>query len=403
MEIAFNTANKLKIEVDKSNHPFIANRISKFVANPSNFIVAILLGNNIALVVYSIFSEKILTTALIDSGWGIFKSPFVVFIIQTILATLVILLFAEFIPKVLFRKRSNRLLFFFALPITFIYYILYPLIWIFTKMGRLILYKKVKNMPKNIAPSFTFDDIDYLIDEFTPNNNKDVEHQQEMLMAQNVIDLKNVRIRECMRPRAEVVAAEIEDEIDEVRQKMIATGLSKIIIYKDSIDNTLGYVHAFDFFKNPKKVAEILKNTITVPETMQADKLLKYFIANNKSIVIVVDEYGGTSGIVTLEDIMEEIFGEIYDEFDDVQTIVEEEIKKGVYHLSARLEIDYLNEKYDFNLPVSDSYETLGGMLMLEHGDIPDEGDELEIAAYCFKVLKATDNKVVLVELEIRN
>jgi CBS domain containing-hemolysin-like protein len=222
-----------------------------------------------------------------------------------------------------------------------------------------------------------------------------------MVMAQNVIDLKNVRVRECMRPRAEVVAAEIEDEIDEVRQKMIDTGFSKIIIYQNSIDNTLGYVHAFDFFKNPKNVAEILKSTITVPETMQADKLLKYFIANNKSIVIVVDEYGGTSGIVTLEDIMEEIFGEIYDEFDDVQTIVEEEIEKGVYHLSARLEIDYLNEKYDFNLPVSDSYETLGGMLIFEHGDIPDEGDELEIDAYHFKVLKAADNKVVLVELKV--
>jgi CBS domain containing-hemolysin-like protein len=403
MEIAFNTANKLKIEVDKSNHPFIANRISKLIANPSNFIVAILLGNNVALVIYGIFSEKILTLPLSHSGWGIFKSPFVVFITQTILATLVILLFAEFIPKVLFRKRSNKLLFFFALPITVIYYILYPLIWLFTQTGRLILYKKIKNMPQNIAPSFTSDDIDYLIEEFTPSSNKDIEHQQEMLMAQNVIDLKNVRIRECMRPRAEVVAAEIEDEIDEVRQKMIDTGLSKIIIYKDSIDNTLGYVHAFDFFKNPNKVAEILKNTITVPETMQADKLLKYFIANNKSIVIVVDEYGGTSGIVTLEDIMEEIFGEIYDEFDDVQTIVEEESEKGVYHLSARLEIDYLNEKYDFNLPISDSYETLGGMLMLEHGDIPDEGDELEIDTYRFKVLKAADNKVVLVELRIKN
>jgi CBS domain containing-hemolysin-like protein len=399
MEIAFNSANRLKIAVDKSKHTIISKQISHFLQKPANFITAILLGNNIALVIYGIYAENILTPVLRSIPITFFQSSFMIFLMQTIIATLVILVLAEFLPKIIFRKRSNRLLFFFALPLSIIYYILYPLVFIFTKMSRFILFKKAKQIPDNVATSFTSEDIYYLIEEFSSEKNKDLENNQEMIMAQHVIDLKHLKVRECMRPRAEVVAADIDDNVEEVKQKLIETGLSKIIIYKDSIDNTLGYVHALDFFKNPENISQILKKTITVPETMRADSLLRYFIANNKSIVIVVDEYGGTSGIVTLEDVMEEIFGEIYDEFDDTQAIIEQKNDDGSFNFSARLEIDYLNEKYDLGLPVSDSYETLGGLLMQAKGDIPNEADEITVGNCKFTILKASDNKVEEVRL----
>jgi CBS domain containing-hemolysin-like protein len=401
IEIAFVSANKLKIEVDKSNRVFSAQLLSWFTKMPSKFIVFVLLGNNITLVIYGIFAAKLLDPWI--DGWlpEMLNTPSVVLIIQTIIATLVVLVFAEFLPKTLFRINSNKILSAFSIPITLIYVLLYPIVYLFMSLSNALLKHFFKQKTEVKKTSFSPVDIDYYIQEFSNVPNEENEIRQEIQMVQNVMDLQHAKARECMVPRKEIVAIDVHSSLSELQQKFTETGLSKILIYKNSIDDIIGYVHAFDLFNKPKNIREILRKIEVVPETMHGNKLMKEMIDKKRSITVVVDEFGGTSGVITLEDLMEEIFGEIEDEF-DVDDSVERKIDDTRYVFSARSEIDHLNQDFDLNLPESDEYETLAGLITHYHENIPQKGEEIRINdRFVFRILEATDAKIEKVMLTI--
>ncbi len=393
IEIAFISSNKLKIEVDRNSGIWSAAVLSRFTQMPSKLITALLVGNNIALVIYGIYTAKFLTPWIED--WLPINSDGLTLIFQTLIGTFFIVIFAEFLPKILFRINANRTLSFFAPFIILTYYVLYPIVFAFLRFSDFIL-KHLFRVPEAQIKNeqrFTPIDIDHYINEFNTAGRYENDISQEIQMVQNVMDLKNVRVRECMVPRPEIVAMEIHSPLSEINQKMIDTGLSKVLIYKENIDNIVGYVHAFDMFKKPQNIRTILREISTVPEALSANKLLKSMIDEHKSIAVVVDEFGGTSGIVALEDLMEEIFGEIEDEFDSAD-LFEKQLPDGKFIFSGRMEIDYLNEKYNLNLPTSDEYETLGGLITFEHQSIPAKNEEIMIEHFSFRVLQATDTRV---------
>ena len=401
IEIAFVTANKLKIEVDKSNHVFSARLLSHFAKMPSKFIVFVLLGNNITLVIYGIFAAKLLDPWI--DGWlpEVLNTPSVLLIIQTIIATAVVLVFAEFLPKTLFRVNSNKVLSRFSIPVMLIYGLLYPFVYLFMWVSNALLKRFFKHNPEVVHTGFSPVDIDYYIQEFSNVPKEENEIRQEIQMVQNVMDLQHVKARECMIPRMEVVAIDVQSSLSELQQKFTETGLSRILIYKNSVDDIIGYVHAFDLFKNPKTISDILRKVEVVPEAMPGNKLMKEMIDKKRSITVVVDEFGGTSGVITLEDLTEEIFGEIEDEF-DVDDSVERKIDDKRYVFSARSEIDYLNQEFDLNLPESDEYETLAGLITNYHENIPQKGEEIRIDdKFVFRILQATDAKIEKVMLTI--
>ncbi len=401
IEIALLSSNKLQIEVDKNKGLFSAKLISKFIQNPSKLIVAILLGNNIALVIYGISAANILDPWILSWLPQALNNHYILLSIQTLLATGIILIFAEFTPKILFRINANKILSFFAPVITFIYYLIYPLVLLFTKASD-FLFKYIFRTKQQIktTKNFTPIDLDYYLSEYTSSSSGENDISQEIMMVQNAMDLKNVKIRECMRPRNEIVSAEFTSSIEELKEKFISSGFSKIPIYKNNIDNVIGYVHAYDLFQKPDSIKNIIKSIMIVPETMLADKLLKELIDKRKSIAVVVDEFGGTSGIITLEDLAEEIFGEIEDEF-DVDDSFEKKLSENSYIFSARAEIDYLNETYELNLPESEEYKTLSGLIIHYHANIPVKNEEIIIGSFSFKILQASDTKIEKVLLRI--
>ncbi|MDR0438276.1 MAG: hemolysin family protein [Bacteroidales bacterium] len=401
IEIAFVSANKLKIEVDKSNHVFSARLLSRFAKMPSKFIIFVLLGNNITLVVYGIFAAKLLDP-WIDS-WlpEALNIPSIQLIIQTLIATFVVLVFAEFLPKTLFRANSNKVLSAFSIPITLIYVLLYPIVYLFMWLSNALLRRFFKQKTEAQKITFSPIDIDYYIQEFSNVPKEENEIRQEIQMVQNVMDLQHAKVRECMVPRKEIVAVDVNSSLSELQQKFTETGLSKILIYKNSVDDIIGYIHAFDLFKNPKTIRDILRKIEVVPESMLSSKLMKEMIDKKRSITVVVDEFGGTSGIITLEDLMEEIFGEIEDEF-DVRDSAERKIDDKHYVFSARSEIDHLNQEFDLNLPESDEYETLAGLIMNYHESIPQNGEEIHINdKFVFRILQASGAKIEKVMLTI--
>ncbi len=396
MEIAFISANKLKVEVDKKGGGISARILSGFIHKESNFISAMLVGNNIALVVYGIsiaaimqpFFERILPPPL-NSNFGIL-------FLQTIVSATVILVFAEFLPKALFRINPNRFLSVFALPVYLIYYLLFPLVLITIKFSEFILKYFFKLNLRNRKKVFDIVDIDNFLEEFSKSTEKVSEERPELQIFRNAIEFPDIKVRECMIPRTEVVAVANEEQPAQIRSIFSQTGLSKILIYRHTIDNIIGYVHAFDFFSMPKAVNQIIRPVLLVPETMHINKLLKNFIQQQKSIAVVVDEFGGTSGIITIEDIMEEIFGEIDDEY-DVDDLVEKQVSENEYLLSARLEIDYLNRHFGLNLPESDEYETLGGLILKHLESIPEKGQELQIPGFSFRITQVGIKRIELV------
>ncbi len=389
MEIAFVSANKLKVEVDKKSGGYAAKLLSRFTQDESRFISTMLVGNNIALVVYGIAFARLVIMLLPD--W--FHYEWLILIIQTIISSIIILIFAEFIPKALIRISPNATLNFFAIPVQFFYYLLYPVIFVTIKLGELILKKLFNVHISKEGKVFDIVDIDNYIKEFGNNATAHETQSTEMQIFQNAIDFPTTKLRECMIPRTEIIAVDESDSIETVRTRLHETGLSKIITYKDSIDNITGYVHAFDFFKSPEDLGSIIRPIMLVPETMLANKLLKSFIQQNKSIAIVVDEFGGTSGLITIEDVMEEIFGEIDDEY-DVVDMVEKKVSENEYVFSARLEIDYLNETYNLGLPDSEEYETLGGLIVNYFESIPEKNQEIEIDGIIFKILQVSETRV---------
>jgi CBS domain containing-hemolysin-like protein len=328
------------------------------------------------------------------------QSETLLLILQTITATLLVLFVAEFLPKILFRINPNKILKVFGIPAAIFYYLFYPVIYLYIGFSEFLLKKfiKIKFSPDNLV--FSVVDLDNYLKEFSPDYTKQEDLQQEIQMFQNAIDFRSVKLRECMIPRTEIIALDENDSVENLRQTLIKSGHSKIPIYRDSIDNIIGYAHSADIFKNPKTIKSIFRPIIVVPETMLANIVLSMFIQQNKSIAVVVDEFGGTSGIVTMEDVIEEIFGEIDDEF-DVEELTEKQIDDHEYIFSARLEIDYLNENYPLNLPESEEYETLAGLIIHYHQNIPSLKETIILKNLSFEILEASETRIEKVKLRI--
>ncbi len=401
MEIAFISANRLRIEVDKNNGSLAARILSRFIRIPSKFIGAMLLGNNVVLVIFGILMAKVLEEPIHNLLPPLIQTEFWLLLIQTIIATLIVLIVAEFIPKVLFRINPNQVLYIFAIPIAIFYYTFYPVIQIFIGFSEFVLKRFVRIQFSRDHLVFSLIDLDHYLKEYSQDLDQMQEVTQEIQMFQNAIDFRNIKLRECMVPRTEILALDELEPVSKLRDAFISSGHSKIPIYRGSIDNIIGYTHSADLFKNPASVKSIMRNIIVVPEAMLASTALTTFIQENKSIALVVDEFGGTSGLVTMEDVIEEIFGEIDDEF-DVEQLIEKKLTDDEYIFSARLEIDYLNEHYDLNLPESEEYETLGGLIIHYHQSIPDSNDKILINNLEFNILEAANNRIGTINLKIR-
>lgn len=400
MEIAFLSANKLKIELDKNKGILSARLIANFTKQPAHLISAMLVGNNIALVVYGIAIAKKLEPLLGGYLPSDLNNDFLVFLFQTVISTLIILIVAEFLPKILFRINSNAIVNFFAIPLTAFYYIFYPVIFIFIGISEFFMKYILRIRLTGKEYEFSPIDLDNYMRELDTRQLDESEVKQEIQMIQNAMEFHNIKLRECMIPRNEIVAIEENDPVEKLAGLMAETGLSRILVYRGSIDNIIGYVHAFDLFSRPENIQPLIKQIIIAPETMTADKILTTFIQQHKSIALVVDEFGGTSGIVTMEDIIEEIFGEIDDEYDKGDK-TENRISETEFVFAGRHEIDFLNEKYNLNLPESDDYETLAGLILHYHEDIPAKGEEITINGFIFTIIQATNTRIEQVRLRI--
>lgn len=393
MEIAFVSSSRLKHELDLKRNILPARILASFYHHPSKFIGALLLGNNMALVVYGIAMALVLEPAIKNILPPSMHSEFYILFLQTILATLLILIVSEFLPKVFFRIRPNAILKTFAIPVWIFYYLFYPLIFLYIGISEWIIRLFLRVDVSSQKYTFSAIDLDEYVQELQQEKPEDQTFVQEIQMMQNAIEFKNIKLRDCMIPRTEIVAADIDEEIATLRRLFTESGHSKIMIYKETIDNLLGYVHAYDMFKFPKNISQVMRPVEIFPETMAASTVLNLFIKKHKSVAVVVDEFGGTSGIVTMEDIIEEIFGEIEDEYDKDE-VVEKQLSENEYQFSARLEVDYLNEKYQLNLPESEEYETLAGLILHYSESIPPVHEVVEIPPFSFKILKASGNRL---------
>ena len=393
MEIAYVSSNKIHIEIEKKQNSFLANILKKITKRPSKFIATMLVGNNIALVIYGFFMGDLLMEYIPISG-------FAGLLVQTLISTLIILLTAEFLPKVFFQIYANNLFKFFAVPAYF-FYILFSLISEFVIwLSDLVLKIIFKSEGDTVQLTFSKLELGNYISEQMEIVETKEEIDSEIQIFQNALDFSEIKSREAMIPRTEVVAVDIETSPKDLVKIFTDTGLSKILVYQDSIDDILGYVHSFELFKKPTHIRKILMPVIFVPETMLAKDVLNVLSKKRKSIAVVIDEYGGTSGIITVEDIIEELFGEIQDEHDSVE-LIEEELEDGHYRFSARLEVDYLNEEYDLDLEESENYETLGGLIVNHTEEIPNKGETVKIDDYIFTILEVSSTKIELVELQI--
>ena len=398
LEIAFVSSSRLKQELDLKNNNTYAKILALFYKNQSRFIGALLLGNNIALVGYGIVMAHILEPVIKSWLPQSLNSEFIILLIQTIISTLLILITAEFIPKILFRINPNGILKFFSIPVWFFYVLFYPLILLYIGIAEYLLKKVFRVEISSDTYSFSAVDLGEYINDY--QTDEDEQSNEEIQMLQNAIEFKFIKLRDCMIPRTEIVAAEINTDLQEIIKLFSESGHSKIMIYENDIDNIIGYVHAYDFFTKPKSLKSIIRKAEVFPETMPAREVLNDFIKNNKSIAIVVDEFGGTAGIVTLEDIIEEIFGEIEDEYDKTDE-TEKVLDENKFLFSTRLEIDYLNNKYNLNIPEKEDYETLAGFILYNHGSIPKVGETITIPPFIFEITKAHGNRIEEVKMEI--
>ncbi|MCD6597636.1 MAG: HlyC/CorC family transporter [Bacteroidales bacterium] len=398
MEIAFFASNKLRLEIDKKHDTVSTRVISVFTKHPGQYIVTMLIGNNIALVIYGIVMALVLEPFL----QVFFHSDTAILLLQTIISTLIILFTAEFFPKVIFRLYANIFLKIFSLPVFLFYLIFYPIGRFTIALSHLILRiftgLKLDSGSDNMV--FGKPDLDQLVNENSELSELLEEKDHDIKIFQNALDFSKVKLRECMVPRTELVALERDSRSDELRHAFIESGLSKILIYKETIDNIIGYVNLKDLFSKAEDIQSYIIPIAIVPESMPANKLLKLFVNEKRSIALVVDEFGGTSGIVTIEDILEEIFGEIEDEH-DTSELIEKQINNSEYVFSARLEIDYLNEKYHLNLPEHDEYETLAGFIFFSHESIPKLNQRINISHFEFKILKVSETRIEVVHLKI--
>ena len=391
MEIAFISANKLHIELEKKRNGFFPNILGKITQNSSKFITTMLVGNNISLVIYSYFMGKVIVSYLGMSS----------ILLQTFISTVVILVTAEFLPKAIFRVYANESLKIFALPAYFFYILLYSFSYLINGISDFFLKFIFSTDKDHHQTAFSKEELgDYIIEQLENGNDNEEEIDSEIQIFQNALEFQKVKAREIMVPRTEILAIEIHETVSKLSELFIKSGYSKILVYKTSLDDIIGHVNAFELFKKPKTIKSILLPIEIVPESMMISDVLNNLTRKRKSIAVVVDEYGGTSGMITVEDVVEELFGEIEDEH-DVQELINERINENEFKLSARLEIDYLNEEYNLNIPKEEAYETLGGFIINQIENIPQKGEELYILNYKIIILDVSSSKIEEISLKI--
>lgn len=396
MEIAFVSSNRMLAEMDKERNGFTQRIISLFYAHPNGFVSTMLVGNNIALVIYGILIARLFDNTIFADMDAGFTVP-----ADTILSTLIVLFTGEFLPKTLFKANPNRLLAVFS-PFAYIcYVVLWPISKFSTFLSKVILRVFGLKMDDESADDgFSKVDLDYLVQSSIDNAEKDSDINDEVKIFQNALDFSDTKVRDCMVPRTEIQAVDWDASLEELQQKFVESGNSKIVVYKEDIDHIEGYIHSSELFRSPKKWQDHIRTMPFVPETMQAQKLMKIFLQQKKTLGVVVDEFGGTSGLVSLEDIVEEIFGDIEDEHDSTKYVAKQ-TADGDYLLSARLEIDKVNEMFDLDLPESDEYMTIGGLILHEYQSFPKLNEVVKFDKYEFKIIKSTSRKIELVQLHI--
>ncbi|WKZ59971.1 MAG: hemolysin family protein [Cyclobacteriaceae bacterium] len=392
IEIAFISANKLQLELQGKQGILSGKIFSKFIKKPSMFIGTTLIGNTIALVLYGIFMAQLLEPQLQFVLPDDVQNDATIMIIQTMLATVIVLFTAEFLPKSLFLINPNFMLTALAVPFNIMYYALFPVVIFIVSLSKFVITKIFRTEYSDEKPVFGLTDLNHYLKNMQRVKHEDEDIELDKKIFHNALEFKSVRVRECMIPRTEIVAVDVQDGIEKLRQAFVESGHSKILIYKESIDDVIGYCHSSELFKKPEKIEDILTSIIIVPETILANELMIRFINEQKSLAVVVDEFGGTSGLVSMEDVIEEIFGEIEDEHDE-DDLTEQQLDKNTWLLSARLEIDYLNDAYGWSLPVGE-YETLGGLILNYTENLPDAGETIYIPPFTFTVQSTLDNRI---------
>ncbi|MFM9825544.1 hemolysin family protein [Flavobacterium sp.] len=400
MEIAFISSNKIYLEIEKKQNNFLAAILTKLTEKPSKFITAMLIGNNIALVIYGFFMGEMLM------GWfeiaGFNFSKLFDLLIQTIISTAIVLITSEFLPKVFFQIYANTFMKLFAVPAYLFYQLFYFLSSFFIGISDFILKYFFKTESDQVPLYFSKAELGNYITEQMSTVEDHEKIDSEIQIFQNALDFSRVKARDVMTPRTELVAIDLYDSVLDLKQLFIEMSYSKILVYQNSLDDIIGYVHSFDLFKKPKSIKSVVITIEYVPETMFINDVMNLLTKKKKSVAVVLDEYGGTSGIITMEDIIEELFGEIEDEHDLDEELIEKELGNSTYIFSARFDVEYLNQTYKFSIPESDSYGTLGGFIVDATKEIPQKGAEITIDNYCFRIEEATNKKIELVKLTIK-
>jgi putative hemolysin len=400
MEIAFISSNKIYLELEKKKNNILSKALTKLTEQPSKFIATMLIGNNIALVVYGFFMGELLMQWIDSLHFHLSDLSNLFF--QTLLSTLIVLITAEFLPKVFFQIYANSLIKFFALPAYLFYLLFFFISTFFIWVSDSVLNKFFKSQGDQVQLFFSKVELgNYITEQMSTVADND-EVDSEIQIFQNALDFSSVKARDVMTPRTEIAAVDLYDSIENLRELFVQTGYSKIVIYQNSLDDIVGYIHSFDLFKKPKAIKDVLIAVEFVPESIFIKDAMGLLTKKRKSVAVVLDEYGGTAGIVTIEDIIEELFGEIEDEHDSVEILVEEDLGEGVYLFSARFDVEYLNLTYKLHLPESDSYGTLGGFIVDFTKEIPQKGVVINIENYRFVIEEATNKKIELVKMTVR-
>ena len=400
MEIAFISSNKIYLEIEKKQQSFLSKILTKLTEKPSRFIASMLIGNTIVLVIYGFFMGELLMRWIVQCGFNFTNLSNI--LIQTAISTFVVLITSEFLPKVFFQIYANTFIKFFALPAYFFYVLFYFISTFILWISDFILRRFFKTEGDQIPLFFSKIELgNYITEQMSTVEDHD-NVDSEIQIFQNALEFSGVKARDIMTPRTEISAVEIHDTVSDLKEKFINTGYSKILVYQNSLDDILGYVHSFELFKKPRSIKSVLIPVEFVPETIFIKDVLDLLTKKRKSIAIVLDEYGGTSGMITVEDIVEELFGEIEDEHDAVEELIEKKLEDNVYLFSTRLDVEYLNQTYKLQIPESDSYGTLGGFIVNHTKEIPQKGEQITIDKIRFTIEEATNKKIELVKMNLQ-
>jgi len=400
MEIAFISSNKIYLEIEKKQDNFLSQILTKLTQNPSKFIAAMLIGNNVALVVYGFYMGDVVLKCI--TGFGYQFSDITSLLVQTVISTFVVLITAEFFPKVFFQIYANSLIKIFAIPAYLFYRLFYYISTFFIWISDFILRKFFKTEGDQVQLYFSKIELGNYITEQMSSVEENDEVDSEIQIFQNALEFSGVKARDIMTPRTEIVDIDLFATVSELKELFIETGYSKIVVSQNSLDDIVGYVHSFDLFKKPKTIKSVLMTVEFVPETISIKDALNLLIKKRKNVAVVLDEHGGTSGIITIEDIVEELFGEIEDEHDLDEELIEQDLGEGKYLFSTRLDVEYLNETYKLDIPEEDSYGTLGGFIVNSTKEIPQKGEKIVINNYHFVIEEASNKKIELVKMTIK-